>query len=191
MNARELPVPRPRQPRDRVIEREPLDFQDFHRRNRGAYVRWAGVVLGSRADAEDAVDEAMLELLSKWPDVARKPSPEAYAWTVVKSRTIDAARARSRRPEAVDLTAFDALAVHTAEDPTDQLLTNMTIQKAVGQLPERQYDVFVLRFSLGYSTRHTADLLAISEATVRSTVRDAKRRLARTLGVALEERIPR
>jgi RNA polymerase sigma factor (sigma-70 family) len=149
------------------------------------------VVLGSRADAEDAVDEVMLELLSKWPDVAGKPSPQAYAWTVVKSRTIDAARARSRRPEAMDLTAFDALAVHTADDPTEQMLTNMTIQQAIGQLPDRQRDVWVLRFSLGYSTRQTANLLAISEATVNSTVRDAKRRLARALGVALEERTPR
>lgn len=38
-----------------------------------------------------------------WPTVLAQPTPEAYAWKVVKNRTIDLARRRNRRPVVVDV----------------------------------------------------------------------------------------
>jgi RNA polymerase sigma-70 factor (ECF subfamily) len=184
-----LPGPRVRRPRAaKLIDpAEPVEFTDFHRANRGAYVRWAALHLGSRAEAEDAVDEAMLELLAKWPAVVARPAPAAYAWTVVKSRTIDAVRASRRRPVAVDIAAFESAALTLATDPIAELETNLALEQAIALLPERQHDVMVLRYRLGYTTRQTARLLDVSEATVRSTVRDARRRLARSLGLDTTE----
>jgi RNA polymerase sigma-70 factor (ECF subfamily) len=71
---------RPERPKITTCEAGPLDFQAFHALYRGAYVRWASLYLGSRADAEDAVDEAMVELLGKWPTVLTQEEPAAYAW---------------------------------------------------------------------------------------------------------------
>lgn len=193
MNINGLPTPRPaRRSRTRLIERpEPQEFGAFHERYRGDYVRWAAVHLGSRADAEDAVDDVMLELMAKWPAIASQPNPPAYAWTVLKNRTIDAVRARQRRPMVMDVAAFESTALaHATVDPISELETSLAIHAAIRQLPERQQDVVVMRFCLGHSTRRTADVLGISEATVRSTVRDARRRLARTLGLDPERKTP-
>jgi DNA-directed RNA polymerase specialized sigma24 family protein len=49
----------------------------------------------------------------------------------------------------------------------------------VARLPERQYDVMVLRYVLGYEDDRVARLLGVKEDTVRSLVWDARRRLTR------------
>lgn len=83
----------------------PLDFEAFHRMHRPAYVRWAKTYLNNQADAEEAVDCAFEQLLMAWPDVLAKDSPAAYAWQVMKNRTVDAGRARGRREALVDTAA--------------------------------------------------------------------------------------
>lgn len=191
MTDHSLPEPCPaRRARTRVIDRpHPVDFGEFHVHYRGPYVRWAALHLGSRADAEDTVDEVMLELMAKWPVITDQPNPPAYAWAVLKNRTIDAVRARRRRPMVMDIAAFESSALsHATVDPISELETSLAIHAAIRQLPERQRDVVVMRFCLGHTTRQTADVLGISEATVRSTVRDARRRLARTLGLDPERK---
>jgi RNA polymerase sigma-70 factor (ECF subfamily) len=167
----------------------PVDFQAFHQMQRPAYVRWAELYLGSRADAEDAVDTAMLQLLTQWPCVLQQPEPAAYAWAVVKHRTIDAARARGRRPAPADLTAaaFDAQAVRDAVDPIGQLEDNLSLYQAVKRLLERQQDVVALLYLLDYTTPQTARILGITEAGVRSTARYARRRLQHALGPHSED----
>jgi RNA polymerase sigma-70 factor (ECF subfamily) len=173
----------------RVIELPglPIDFQAFHQLHRPAYVKWAELFLNSRADAEEAVDHAMMQLLSQWPCVLQQPEPAAYAWTVLKHRTIDTARARGRRPVLIDTAAFDTHAVRTAAraaaDPIGELEESLSIYQAIKALPERQHDVVVLRYSLGYTTSETATILGITEAGVRSTARYAKRRLKQALGL--------
>ncbi len=50
----------------------PLDFEAFHRMYRPIYVHWAEIRLGSRADAEEAVDAAFEKLLRAWSAVLTK-----------------------------------------------------------------------------------------------------------------------
>ncbi|WOT40605.1 sigma factor-like helix-turn-helix DNA-binding protein [Streptomyces coeruleorubidus] len=54
-------------------------------------------------------------------------------------------------------------------------------------LPERQFDVMVVQYALGFPTKKTALVMGVCEATVRSTRRAAKRRLAADLGLELGE----
>ncbi len=173
---------RPRHQRFVADEMLPLDFQAFHSLYRGTYVRWGEIYLGSRAEAEDAVDEAMLELLGQWTKVLEQPEPAAYAWWLVKNRVKDAARARDRRQKLTDA-VFATRAVYDTVDPIGELETVMALWEAVDALPERQHDVVLLRFSIGHSTRKTAEVLGVTEATVRSTLRDARRRLAAAFGL--------
>jgi DNA-directed RNA polymerase specialized sigma24 family protein len=52
----------------------------------------------------------------------------------------------------------------------------------VARLPERQYDVMVLRYALGYQDKQVARLLGLRENTVRSLVRLATRHLTAEVG---------
>ncbi|MFF4756942.1 RNA polymerase sigma factor [Streptomyces sp. NPDC002514] len=166
----------------------PADFRAFHQLCRAAYVRWAELFLGSRADAEEAVDTAFEQLALNWPEALSQPVPEAYAWKVVKHRTVDVARARGRRPSIVDTAAFETRDLRHAVDPIGELEESLSIYQAISALPERQFDVVVLRYCLGYGTAETADIMGITVAGVRSTVRYARRRLKQALGLDEYER---
>ncbi|MEU7061481.1 sigma-70 family RNA polymerase sigma factor [Streptomyces sp. NPDC046197] len=164
----------------------PLDFEAFHRMHRPAYIDWAKTYLNNRADAEEAVDWAFEQLLIAWTEVLAKESPAAYAWQVMKHRTIDVARARGRRETLVDSAAFETAALREAVDPIGQLEESLSLFHAIEALPERQRDVIVLRYSHGRSVREAADHLGITPAAVRSTARYARRRLQEILGLAKE-----
>ncbi|WP_223284115.1 RNA polymerase sigma factor [Streptomyces sp. FBKL.4005] len=177
-----------RRPSGAVVPQLPADFRAFHQLYRACYVRWAELHLGSRVDAEEAIDSAFEQLAIDWPRVLSQPVPEVYAWKVVKNRTIDVARARGRRPSVVDFAAFETRSLHQAVDPIGELEESLSIYQAITQLPERQFDVIVLRYCLGYDTKDTADIMGITVAGVRSTARYARRRLKHALGLDEDER---
>ncbi|ONK12707.1 sigma-70 family RNA polymerase sigma factor [Streptomyces sp. MP131-18] len=161
----------------------PADFRAFHQLYRPAYVRWAELHLGNRADAEETVDRAFEQLAADWPRVLRLDSPAGHAWTLLKERTVDAARARGRRPVMADTAPFETHALHSAVDPIGELEESLSIYQAIRELPERQHDVIVLRYCIGYSPEETADILGISVPGVRSTARYARHRLKEALGL--------
>ncbi|ADI13010.1 hypothetical protein SBI_09892 [Streptomyces bingchenggensis BCW-1] len=73
------------------------------------------------------------------------------------------------------------------EDPIGELETSLLVYGAISELPDRQRDVIVLRYSLGYDAATTARILGISPAGVRSTARHARRRLRQILGLDEQE----
>lgn len=164
----------------------PLDFEAFHRMHRPAYVRWAKTYLNNQADAEEAVDWAFEQLLVTWSQVLAKESPAAYAWQVMKNRTVDVGRALGRHEALVDTAAFETAAPREAVDPIGQLEESIALYRAIESLPERQRDVTVLLYSHGHSVRETTDHLGITPAAARSTARYARRRMQETLGLAKE-----
>lgn len=178
MNENSVRGPLPRPSRITQDAQPLIVFQAFHDSYRGPYVRWAELYLGSRADAEDAVHDALLELMKKWSMVLAQAEPAAYAWWLVKNRVKDAARSRSRRQKMTDA-IFATRALYDTIDPIGELETSMALWEAIDALPERQHDVFLIRFSLGYSNRDTAHVLGITEATVRAI----RRRLAEALEI--------
>ncbi|SES23578.1 RNA polymerase sigma-70 factor, ECF subfamily [Streptomyces sp. yr375] len=161
----------------RAPEKLPLDFSAFHQMQRPNYVREAERCLRCRADAEEAVDEAFVQLAREWPQILRAENPAAYAWRVVKNRVIDHARARGRRATLIDTAVFETVTLQSAEDAFDVIEQNLRLFHAISTLPERQQDVIRLRYCEGYSNAEVAGQLGITEAGVRSTERYARRRL--------------
>ena len=165
----------------------PLDLAAFHRIHRAAYVRWAERHLQNRADAEEAVDQAFEILARTWQEVLQKENPAAYAWTVMRNRTTDYARARGRRACLIDTAAFETATLQDTTDPIEVLQENLQLFHAITRLPERQHDVFVLLHCEGYTTAEVAAHLGITEAGVRSHNRNARRRLRDVLAAAERE----
>jgi len=59
----------------------------------------------------------------------------------------------------------------------------MGLYTAIAGLPERQYDVVVLYYVLGYTSPHIAKIMGIKPDTVRSHRRLARQRIAIKLGL--------
>ena len=172
-------------PMDQWPRARRASYWGFHHAKRADYLAYAYLQLGSDADAEEAVDATFDRLADKWERMLRMENLEGYAWTVLKHRILDLLRKRkhNHRPALVDIATFDAVARTTSADQFTALEDSLELYAAVSALPERQRDAFTLRYSLGHSTAQTAALMGVEEATVRSHLSQARRRLATVLAV--------
>ncbi|HYZ99153.1 MAG TPA: sigma-70 family RNA polymerase sigma factor [Acidimicrobiales bacterium] len=119
-------------------------------------VRLAYLLTGSRATAEDLVQDSFLRLHDRWDDVR---APSAYLRTVV----LNACRAHHRRARR-EAAAFGDLVRDGVQPETPVLLD------ALARLPYRQRAALVLRFYEDWPDAEIAALLRCRPATVRSLV---------------------
>ncbi|WP_055714801.1 RNA polymerase sigma factor [Streptomyces torulosus] len=189
--------------------REPSDsmppaFWAFHDLYHQPYFEYAHVQLGSEEDADDLVDATFVYLAVIWPLVISQENMGAYAWALLKERVASQLALQGREPAATETLAFER-AIRAATGPLlddfraqfrqeytfDEQITeledSMRMFAAMARLPERQFDVMVLHYALDFDTKLTALVMGVCEATVRSTRRTAKRRLAAELGLAIDD----
>ncbi|MFE9374720.1 RNA polymerase sigma factor [Streptomyces sp. NPDC006711] len=167
-----------------------MTFDAFHAYHRKLWMRYAHTQVGSRAGAEVVVDATCARLKRTWPHVLIQESVPRYAWQVLKEEVQRWLTARSLEPQVADaafLTAVQKLLLHEMRDELRVISQEIGLYNA-STLPERQYDVVMLRFVLGMEEPDVAEYLGIDVATVRSHIRHARRALARQLDIQLEEK---
>lgn len=136
-------------------------------------------VVGSRANAEDAVQDA---LRRGWE---RSEAGEGFdsptAWIAVVAMNL--ARSGERRKMA-ERRAFERMVL-----PQPKVLSDDTIEvaSAVRKLPTRQRQVLVLHYWLDLPVQEIAQRLRISEGTVKNALFRGRR----TLGKSLKEEVER
>jgi RNA polymerase sigma-70 factor, ECF subfamily len=140
------------------------------------------LMAGSRAAAEDAVQEAVARA---WERSERGEEIESLtAWVTAVS--LNLARSRRRRVVA-ERRARSRLGTRERSpiaDPEDRV----DITRALAALPRRQREATVLRYYLGMDMKEVADALGMSEGTAKTTLYRARRALSRALGESdLEE----
>lgn len=155
------------------------DRSAFDRLSRRHLDRAYGVALrmtGSRADAEDVVQDVFLRLWTK-PDAWRPGQAQFSTWLyrVVVNRCLDL----KRRPKGTDLES-----VEEPQDPDsnaeDTLLAaerNRALNGAVARLPERQRAAVVLTYTAGLRNAEAAAAMDISVKAFEALLVRAKREL--------------
>ena len=157
------------------------DFDRFVRCSSGPLLRTGYLLVGDRGHAEDALQETLLRTARHWR-VARD-APEAYARRVLVNVTKDRWRSLQRRP-AENLLA-DADQGVAVGDPAAGWTDRHLIAASFRQLPDQQRAVAVLRLWDGMSVTETAELLGISEGTVKSYTFRAVARLRELLSTSI------
>lgn len=161
-----------------------LSYWAFHTNRRPAYMRFAYLQLGSDAAAEDAVDATFDSIMNEWLRMLHMDRLDAYAWTVLKQRIVDGQERRDprhRRPGPIDVPAFEAALKEAHADRYEVLADTIRFYAAVSRLAERQRDTVILRYGLQCTPGEAAAVMGVDEATVRSQLGQAHRRLARLL----------
>ncbi len=114
--------------------------------------------------ADDLVSITLAKLYRNWRRANEAASLDAYVRTILAHAWVDETR-RSWRRE--DSTAEPPdLGTHQAPDVA--ISDRATLARLLTELPDRQRAVIVLRFYCDMSVAETADLLGISEGTVKS-----------------------
>lgn len=180
----------------------PPDFEAFQARYDRAFLEYSRIHLADPAAARRLVDATFLYLAVIWPRLRVMADRGAYAWALFKQRVHGELDAQGRSPALTENLAF-ARAIRAATEPLlesfrtsfhaehgdefAELEEGLGIYRHMARLSERQFDVLVLRDALAFTTRDTALIMGISEATVRSTHRTAKIRMASAMGYRTDD----
>jgi RNA polymerase sigma-70 factor (ECF subfamily) len=173
--------------RDRARERF-AELVGYHQRRAG---RIAYHYLRNEHDADEAVQDAFLKVFTHIGSYREDLPFEMWFTRILINQCLDVRKARARRLRWV-------LPLPTAPDgrvserpvPAASIESRLIVDEqcraigdAVGQLPERQRDVFTLSHLGQHSTSEIGQLLGLSEATVRVHLFRAVRRLRGILGI--------
>ena len=143
-------------------------------------LRLAVLLLGSRAAAEDAVQDACEATWRLRPAVHDREHLVAYLRRAVVNRCHSAGR---RTGTVRRFLASARLEDEPAADvPVLAAETDRAVLAALARLAPRQREVLVLRYWSELSEREIAETLGIARGTVKSTASDALARLNTLLG---------
>ena len=135
-----------------------------------ALFRTAVVLLGSPADAEDAVQDVFVGLARARHDLARVASLRAYLFAALRHAAARRAAAR-RRHRAEPLGDAPGPAAPAADDRGER------VERAVRALPPEQREVLALKLDGGLTFAEVAAALGVSPNTAASRYRYALDRL--------------
>ncbi len=141
------------------------EFDDFVRERSAVLLRTAYALVGDYGHAEDLLQTALLRTARRW--TAARDAPEAYARQVLVNLCRDRVRWLRRRPRESVL-ADGTEPVTPADELADKIGQRHCVIQALMKLPSAQRHVVVLRFLEDLSVAETADLLGISQGTVKS-----------------------
>jgi RNA polymerase sigma-70 factor, ECF subfamily len=145
--------------------------------------RW---LTGSRAEAEDVVQEAMVRALTYFPSF-RGGSSRAWILQIVRNTAYGALKARYGERAVGSAAAGEGAAIEDIPDPTDDPETALIksddlarIDALIGDLPVELRETLVLRELEDLSYRDIAQVTSVPIGTVMSRLWRARRMLART-----------
>ncbi|MDI6097026.1 SigE family RNA polymerase sigma factor [Actinoplanes sp. NEAU-A12] len=137
---------------------------------RSRYARLVGVVAlvsGSRAEAEDCVQDAFLKAFDRWDHVSRLESPEAWV------RTVALRLSSNRRRKARNM--FKALTRHgpPRDEPSPEA-DQVDVARALRRVSTGQRQVVVLHYLVGLGVDEIARELRVAPGTVKSRLSRAR-----------------
>ena len=138
-------------------------------------LRLACTRLENPADAEDAVQEVFLKLLTACPAFRDAEHEKAWLIRTTLHRAADLRKAAARRNVPLEEALLAA-----APEPEDRLLA------AVRALPEKYGTVIHLHYYEGYSLKEIGKLLGLPAATVGTRLARGRERLRQSLKEEIE-----
>jgi len=154
-------------------------FEQVMLRSERSVMLTARRLLGNVADAEEASQEVFLRVYKYLHRFDRTKAFEPWLYRLTVNVCNDIASGRSRSEVAWSDEHEPAA---SSGDPHHSLTGDehrKLIQNALGELPEKQRAAVVLRELQGLTTAEVADVLKVTEATVRSHLSAARLRMKR------------
>lgn len=166
-------------------------FEELLGRHEETLLRLAFRFVRNEHDAQEVLQDVFVATWRKLPGFQDRAQIGSWLYRVTVNASLMHLRSRKRRPECVGLAPvarsskqdFDRdvdLEIADRHRPDSQLESQelrRIIQGAIERLPQSLRSVFEVRELRGWSTRQTAKLLNLSEATVKTRLYRARRML--------------
>jgi len=135
-------------------------------------LRSAYLLTGNLADAEDLVQSALAKTYQAWDRIEDRKALDGYVRRAMVNTHISWWRRRR-----VDEYPTDDIPDQPAADTSGNSELHDTLQRAINRLPQRMRAAVVLRYFEDMTEAEVADILGVSQGTVKSTVSRAVAKL--------------
>jgi RNA polymerase sigma-70 factor, ECF subfamily len=155
------------------VDGDPEAFGTLFERHKDRLWAVAIRTLGDPEEAADALQDAMIAAFRRASSFRGDSAVTTWLHRIVVNAALDRMRRRSARPATggQDDEALDALALGSGQplsDPSSATDTSMDVMAALRRLVPEQQAALVLVDMLGYSVADAAEVLGVSEGTVKS-----------------------
>jgi RNA polymerase sigma-70 factor (sigma-E family) len=140
-------------------------FTEFVEASSASLLRAAVALLGSREEAEDALQVTLLRTFRRWERA--RAAPAAYGRAVLVNVCRERWRHRARHPETTG-TFGQMIEMGETSTFTEAIDHRHELVRMLRRLPDVQREVLVFRYLLDASVTETAAALGIAEGTVKS-----------------------
>lgn len=148
------------------------DFRDFVLSRGRSLLRSAYLLTGNLADAEDLVQSALAKTYQAWDRIEDRNALDGYVRRAMVNTHISWWRRRR-----LDEYPTDDIPDRPVADSSGSSDLHDTLQRAIDRLPQRMRAAVVLRFFEDMTEAEVADVLGVSQGTVKSTVSRAVAKL--------------
>ena len=146
-------------------------FEDLYTRFYEELLRYCQSMTGSRAAAEDLVQETYLRALTHSEDVEHLNDRQRRAWLYKAARNLFIDRARRQAREVLDGEESAAL------KPFNEDFSKIAVGQLIERLPEEERGLFAMRYFEGYNATELGEIFHLPASTVRGRLASAKRKM--------------
>jgi len=163
----------------RCKDGDTLSYEKLYRQYAKAMFNTSLRIVNNTADAEDVLQESFVAAF-KLDRFDFSSTFGAWLKRIVINRSIDLLRRKKMQVIHIDETLVENIADEVPEEENLQLKVE-EIKKAVAALPDGYRTVISLSLFEGYDNQEIAEILNITESTVRTQYHRARQKLLHTL----------
>lgn len=163
-----------------------VEFTLWLTQRQSMLIRAARTICFDAQNAEDVLQEALMDVFERWDKVSKHENPEAYVIRVMVSKHIDMRRKWARRRDEKEVSFDLPEEVLQISDQSDDVLQRLLVQSALKSLSGMQRAVLVLTYEYGFVLREVAEVLEIPTGTAASHLARGKAAVAAHIGLMPE-----
>lgn len=142
-------------------------FEAFYQAEARTLFRRLWLVTGNRAEAEEVMQDAFLNVWERWDRVGEMDDPVGYLYRTA----MNLFRKRYRRTM---LAVRRTVGLAPPNDDFSDADDRQVVRHVLATLPPRQRAALVLTEMLGFTSKEAGDALGVTDATIRSLTRHAR-----------------
>jgi len=165
-------------------------FEELYRTHGGRMKSLAANLLGSRSDAEDAVQETFLKIYRGASSFRGAAKLSTWTYRILVNTCLDQRRRKGRAPDLTGSGQADEPAGEIRAPAADHPL-RMDLEASLASLEQKHRTVFLLFEVEGFTHREVGEILGVPEGKSRTLLFESKRvlqRLLRRRGISGEVR---
>ncbi len=159
-------------------------FSQFVREHENGLFNYVFRLVGSREEAEDITQDALLQAYRTWNQVDPEASGGYVKWCYRIARNLSIDTLRKKKPRAIDDEELDRAADTRSLKPEDiyeHRVQSSTLRECILALEDKYRDVLILRYQEELSYEQIAEILEVPVSTIETRIFRAKKMMREKL----------